>query len=58
MLEVKEEIIDDETLFVKNSYNSGDEKNNTGVDDIDIVQHNIETVTYKFMIFCFIRQLC
>ena len=58
MLEVKEEIIDDETLFVKNSCNSGDEKNNTGVDDIDIVQHNIETVTYKFMIFCFIRQLC
>ena len=26
MLGVKEEIIDDETLFVKNSYNSGDEK--------------------------------
>ena len=46
LLEVKKEIIDDETLFVKNSYNSGDEKNNTDVDYIDIVQHKIETVIY------------
>ena len=36
--EVKEEVIDDDTLFVMETHNSGDEKNNTA----DIVEHKIE----------------
>ena len=41
-IEAKEEGIDDDTLFVQEIYNSGDEENNTVVDDIDIVCHKIE----------------
>mgnify|MGYP001234753750 CR=1 FL=1 len=40
--EVKEERIDDDTLFVQEIQNSGDEENNTVVDEIDIVEHKIE----------------
>ena len=42
--EVKEEGIDDEydALSVREVHNSEDEKNNTAVDDIDIVEHKIE----------------
>ena len=39
--EVKKEGIDDDILFVQKIHNSGDEYNNTVVDDTDIVQHNI-----------------
>ena len=40
--EVKEEGIDDDTLFVQEIHNSGDEENNTVVDDINIVEYKIE----------------
>jgi hypothetical protein len=39
--ELKEEEIDDDTLFVQEIHNSGDEENNT-VGVIDIVEHKIE----------------
>ena len=35
-------------------HNFGDEENNTAVDDIDIVEHKIETDIYWFMIYVFI----
>ena len=38
----KEEGVDDDTLFVQEIYISGDEKNNTALDDLDIVEHKIE----------------
>ena len=38
---VKREGVDDDTLFVKEIYNSVYEENNIVVDDIDIVQHKI-----------------
>jgi hypothetical protein len=38
---VKEEGIDDDTLFVQELHNSGDKENNTVGDDIDIIQHKI-----------------
>jgi hypothetical protein len=41
--EVKEEVIDDDNLFVQEIHNSEDGENNTVVDEIDIVQHKIET---------------
>ena len=40
--ELKEEVIYGDTLLVQEIHNSGDEENNTVVDDIDIVQHKIE----------------
>jgi hypothetical protein len=40
--EVKEEVIDGDTLFVQEIHNSGDEENNTVVDEIDIVENKIE----------------
>ena len=40
--ELKEEVIDDDSLCVQEIQNSGDEENNTAVDDIDIVEHKIE----------------
>ena len=39
--EVKEEGIGDESLYVHEIHNSGDEENNTVVDDIDIVENKI-----------------
>ena len=39
---VKEEGIVDDNLCVQEIHNSGDEENNTVVDDIDIVEHKIE----------------
>jgi uncharacterized Zn-finger protein len=44
--EVKEELIDDDPLCVQEIHNSGDEENKTVVDDIDIVEHKIETDVY------------
>ena len=40
--ELKEEVIDDDTLLVEEIHNSGDEDNDTVVDDIDIIEHKIE----------------
>jgi hypothetical protein len=40
--ELKEEVIDGDTLPVQEIHNSGDEENNTLVDDIDVVEHKIE----------------
>ena len=40
--EVKEEGIDDGTVFVLEIHNYGDEENNTVVDDIDIVYHKMK----------------
>ena len=40
--EVKEEVFDDVPLLFEEIHNSGDEENNTDVDDIDIVKHKIE----------------
>ena len=42
-VEVKEEVIDDVSLCFQDIHNSGDRENNTVVDDIDIVEHKIET---------------
>ena len=39
---IKEEGIDGDTLPVQEIHNSGDEENNTVVDDVDIVEHKIE----------------
>ena len=39
--EEKEGVIDHDSLFVQEINNSGDEKNNTVVDDIDILEHKI-----------------
>ena len=40
--EVKEKGIDDDTLFVLEiHYSSGDEENNTVLDDIDILEHKM-----------------
>jgi hypothetical protein len=39
--ELEEEVIDDDTLFVQDIHDSGDEEN-TVVDERDIVQHKIE----------------
>ena len=40
--EVKEEVIDEDNLFFQEIHYSGDEENNTVVNDIDIVEHKIE----------------
>ena len=40
--EVKEEVIRDDPLCIQEIHNSGDEENNTVVDDIDIVEHKIK----------------
>ena len=42
LIKLKEEVIDDDTLFVQEIYNSWDEKNNSVVGDIDIVENKIE----------------
>ena len=42
-VEIKEEVIDDDPLCVQEIHNSGDGENNTVVDDVDIVEHKIET---------------
>ena len=39
---MKEEEIDDDSLFVQEIHNSGDEENDTVVGDIDMVEHKIE----------------
>ena len=44
-VEIKEEVIDDDPLCVQEIHNSGDEENNTVVDDVDIVEHKIEMDT-------------
>ena len=41
--EVKEEGVGDDPLCVQEIHNSGDEENKTVGDDIDIVEHKIET---------------
>ena len=47
--EVKEEGINDDTLFVHDIQNYEDEENNTVVDNIDIVQHKIEIDDWSFI---------
>ena len=46
VIEVKEEVIDDDPLNIQEIYKLGDGENKTFVDDIDIVQHKIETDNY------------
>ena len=41
-VEIKEEVNDDDPLCVHEIHNSRDGKNNTVVDDVDIVEHKIE----------------
>ena len=56
--EVKEKGIDDDTLFVLEiHYSSGDEENNTVLDDIDILEHkmilmNHAVIELKVVIIC------
>ena len=41
--EVKEEVIDEDSLYVQDIHNSRDGENDTVVDDIDIVENMLET---------------